>query len=183
MAKEDVVDTNQDQTQTDQTETADQSDDYKAKYETLAKEIEQIKKAQSGVDRENKKLREELQQKEKGEQTLEEKLQELQEENRRERTERMRVDVLGNADLMSAYELIKLDTTTEDGMKSFVDAYKSSVDEEVKRRVEAEIKKRFGNDKPPQGGEPEKSTYTQKEIASMSPEEFAKLDMDKIKVV
>ena len=166
-----------------QTEPAGQSDEYKAKYESLAKEIEQIKKAQSGVDRENKKLREELQQKEQGEKTLEQQLQELQQESKREKTERMRAEKLAGADLMSAYELLKLDTTSNDGMDSFIETYKNSVEAEVAKRVEAEIQKRFPGKEPPKSGESEKLTFTTAELRAMPSEDFNKLDMSKIKVV
>lgn len=175
-------------------EPAGQPDDYKVRYDKLAEEVELIKKAQSGVDKDNKRLRDEntainekLQQEEEGKKTAEQRSQEridkLERENAEQKTEQMRTDKLAKADLISVNELLKLDTTSEDGMDSFIDSYKTSVETEVKRHVEAEIATRFGNSKPPEGGESEKTTYTSAEWGALSDEEVAKIDVSKIKVI
>ena len=170
-------------------EPAGQPDDYKAKYEDLAKEIELIKKAQSGVDRENKKLREQLQEKDQGKQSAEEQIKQMREEMKTRNAESARKDVAFehkiDKDVIEAWQgFLKNDDpeTLKDYAVIISEKNSEIIKAGIAEGVQAEIKRRFGDKEPPKGGESEKSSYTKKEIAEMKPEEFAKLNLDKIKI-
>lgn len=190
MADEERVATEEERTeevddvQAEQSVSREQIDEILTSNKTLHEQIEQIKKAQAGVDKENRKLREELQQKNQGEKTLQEQLEELRQDNRRKEIEQMRMDRLQKAGLMDAAPLLRIDTTSEDGMDQFTEMFDRAVQAEADKRSQIEINKRFPKEKePPRGGKQGDGTLSYQELMQMSDADIKKIPKEQLNAI